>query len=147
MIKLRKLTLDNINEIKILYKDTFMKEPWNDNWSDDNQLHLYITELIGNNNSLTFGLFDDIELIGISMGYVKHWYSSTEYNVEEFFIKPEKQNNGLGSDFLRRIESTMKEAGINAIFLQTDRNVFAYNFYRKNGFTELKNHVSLKKKI
>ena len=34
------------------------------------------------------------------------------------FIKPEKQYTGLGSDFLRRIESTMKEAGINAIFLQ-----------------------------
>ena len=47
MIKLKKLAFDNTNEIKILYKDTFMKEPWNDNWSDDNQLHLYITELIG----------------------------------------------------------------------------------------------------
>ena len=147
MIEIRRLSLENLEEIKKLYRAIFTREPWNDDWNDDAQLTLYITELIGNNNSLTFGLYDPEELIGLSMGSVKHWYLCTEYNVAEFCIKTEKQGQGLGTVFLKRIESNIKELGINAVFLQTERTVPAYDFYKKNGFGELKNHVSMKKKL
>lgn len=147
MIELRRLTLENIDEIMKLYRDIFTREPWNDDWNDDARLTLYITELIGNNNSLTFGLYDCKELIGLSMGSVKHWYSCTEYNIAEFCIKTEKQGQGLGTMFLNRIERTIKELDINAVFLQTERTVPAYGFYKKNGFNELKNHISMKKRI
>lgn len=147
MFEIRRLSLGNLEEIKKLYRDIFTREPWNDDWNDDTQLTIYITELIGNNNSLTFGLYDSKELIGLSMGSVKHWHSCTEYNIAEFCIKTEKQGQGLGTMFLKRIESTIKELGINAVFLQTERTVPAYDFYKKNDFRELKNHVSMKKRI
>ena len=47
------------------------------------QLHLYIQDLVGQSNSLTFGLFEGTELIGISMGHIKHWYTGTEYFIDE----------------------------------------------------------------
>ena len=147
MTQLKTLTLDNIEEIKAVYKEIFTKEPWNDDWSNDEQLTLYITELIGNKNSLTYGLFEGDELIGLSMGHIKHWYSSTEYNIDEFCIKTQKQGKGLGTDFLNHIEKAIKSLEINAIFLQTERNVPAYSFYKKNNFFELQNHTSLKKNI
>lgn len=44
--------------------------------------------LIGNLNSLTFGLFDDLELIRLSMGHVKHWYSSLKKeNKKQYGVK------------------------------------------------------------
>ena len=33
-----RLTTDDKEQIKLLYKSVFMNEPWNDDWSDDKQL-------------------------------------------------------------------------------------------------------------
>ena len=52
-MEIRELNISYIEEIKSLFFDIFTKEPWNDDWSDKNQLHEYITDLIGNRNSLS----------------------------------------------------------------------------------------------
>lgn len=68
MITIKELDIKLIEEIKSLFAEIFTNEPWNDDWSDETQLHEYIMYLIGNRNSLTLGLFEDRELIGLSMG-------------------------------------------------------------------------------
>lgn len=103
--------------------------------------------MIGQSNSLTYGLFEDEKLIGVSMGHIKHWYSGTEYCIDELCIQTDKQGNGIGTYFLKEIEKGMKEIGLTQIFLQTENNVPAYGFYQKNGFYELKEHVSFAKQI
>ena len=75
----KKLDESAISIIKELFVSVFINEPWNDDWSDENQLHLYIQDLVGQGNSLTFGLFEETELIGISMGHIKHWYTGTDF--------------------------------------------------------------------
>ena len=79
MLKLKRLSIDDKELIKDVFVSVFTKEPWNDDWSDTNQLDMYINDLVGQGYSLTFGLFDDNQPIGISMGYIKHWYTGTEY--------------------------------------------------------------------
>ena len=64
MPEIKELSCDNTEEIKTLFAEIFMSEPWNDDWSDEKQLHNYITDLIGNRNSLSIGLYDGDELIG-----------------------------------------------------------------------------------
>ena len=81
------------------------------------------------------------------MGHIKHWYSGTEYYIDEFCIHTEKQGNGVGTIFLKEIEKAIKEIGLVQIFLQTQKSVPAYGFYQKNGFCELKEHVSFVKQI
>ena len=142
-MELRTLTIDNIEEIKSFFFDIFTKEPWNDDWSNDNQLHAYIMDLIGNPNSLALGFFEDGTMVGLSMGCIKHWYSGTEYCIDEFCVKTEEQGRGIGTRFLKEIEAFIKQKGIKQIFLQTERNVPAYNFYKKNGFFEIEDHVTL----
>lgn len=39
--------------IRDLFVSVFTKEPWNDDWSDENQLRLYIQDLTGQKNSMT----------------------------------------------------------------------------------------------
>ncbi len=147
MYDFKKIGINEIEIIKELFTGVFTIEPWNDDWSDKEQLNLYLLDLIGQNNSLTYGLFDSDNLIGVSMGHIKHWYSGTEYYIEELCIQTDKQGNGIGTYFLKEIEKAIKETGITQIFLQTESNVPAYNFYNKNGFCELKEHVSFVKKI
>lgn len=147
MVTIKELSANEIEEIKKLFAEIFMAEPWNDDWSDSQQLHNYILDLTGNHNSLTIGLFEDGKLIGLSLGSIMHWCTGTEYYIFEFCIRQEKQGKGLGTAFLRQIEKYTQAKGITHIFLQTDRTVPAYAFYRKNGFTELCDHVSLVKNL
>ena len=136
MLSLKRLSIKDKEIITDVFTSVFTKEPWNDDWSDTNQLDMYINDLVGQGYSLTYGLFDDDELIGISLGYVKHWYSGTEYIINEFCVKTERQGAGAGSFFIAEIEKAIKEMEIKQIFLLTDSNVPAYNFYKKNGFSE-----------
>jgi len=145
MTVIKELDISMIEEIKALFADIFTKEPWNDDWSDAEQLHAYITDLIGNRNSLSLGLYEDGELIGLSLGSIMHWCRGTEYYILEFCIKTDRQGRGLGSFFLTEAQRIAEERGATHIFLQTERTVPAYAFYRKNGFSELTDHVSLVK--
>ena len=47
-----------------------MNEPWNDDWSDDEQLTGYMLDLTGNRNSLSLGLDEENELVGVSLGSI-----------------------------------------------------------------------------
>ena len=147
MPEIKELTIEKIDIIKSFFKDVFMREPWNDDWSDDEQLHQYITDIIGNRNSLAFGLFEEEQLLGLALGNIKHWYTGTEFFVEEFCVKTEMQGQGLGTEFLRLLEVELRVRDIKTIFLMTGKEMPAFEFYRKNGFEEFINHVSLKKDI
>lgn len=147
MTTIRPVDAAQLNKIKCLFADIFTKAPWNDDWSDEQQLTYYITDLIGNRNSLSLGLYVNDMLVGLSLGYIMHWYSGTEYYIFEFCISTEMQGKGLGSEFLHLTEEYAKKQGITHIFLQTERTVPAYHFYQKNGFIELNDHTSLFKDI
>ena len=148
MYTLKRLDINDKEEIKEVFVSVFTKEPWCDDWSDKEQLDMYICDLVGQSYSLTFGLYDEKnELIGISLGYIKHWYSGTEYIINELCIKTEKQGAGAGTFFIHASEEAIKEQGLKQIFLLTDSNVPAYEFYKKNGFVECETNVAFAKEI
>lgn len=148
MYTLKRLGSEDREAIKEVFVSVFTAEPWCDDWSDAEQLDLYLQDLTGQGYSLTYGLYDDAgELIGISLGYIKHWYSGTEYIINELCIRTERQGAGAGTFFIREIEKAIRELGIKQIFLLTDSNVPAYEFYRKNGFTEQTTNVSFSKRV
>ena len=146
-MELRKLTVADREIITELFRDVFTNEPWNDDWSDGEQLYAYITDLTGQSYSLTFGYFDGDQLVALSMGYIKHWYSGTEYIINELCIRTDRQGAGAGTFFLREIEKAIRELGLKQIFLLTDSNVPAYEFYRKNGFIESETNVAFSKRV
>lgn len=71
----------------------------------------------------------------------------TDINIDEFCIKSQKQGKGIGTKFLAMVEKFVEEKGISHIFLQTERTVPAFEFYKKNGFIELCDHVSFVKEF
>ena len=147
MYTLKRLSIEDKEEIKDVFTSVFTKEPWYDDWSDEEQLDMYINDLVGQGYSLTYGLFDGDEMIGLSMGYIKHWYSGTEYIINELCIKTDRQGSGAGTFFVSEIEKAIKELGLKQIFLLTDKDVPAYEFYKKNGYVEVTNNVAFAKII
>ena len=119
-----------------MFKSVFSGPPWNEEWKDD-QLYEYLYDLIDVRGSLLFGLYESEMLIGLSIGKIKHWCSGTEYFIEELCISNDHQGRGLGREFFALIKNSLKERGITQIFLMTDRDKPAYEFYKKIGFKEL----------
>jgi RimJ/RimL family protein N-acetyltransferase/ribosomal protein S18 acetylase RimI-like enzyme len=143
------ITLDEsfISQMAQLYKRSFAGEPWNDDWTDNEQLLQYIAEISNGYNALNFGLLMDGELVALSVGEIRHWWEGTNYNIEEFCVDPKLQGQGIGSCFMRMIEVEVKARGLAGIFLQTDSDKPALSFYHKNGFNNLDEHVSLYKNL
>lgn len=142
---IKRLNMDYFEEIKQLFVSVFTKEPWNDDWSDEAQLNAYMTGLIENNNSLVLGFYDEEKLIGLAMGRIKHWYTGTEFYIDELCIKTEEQGKGLGTRFIKEMEQYLLSIGIVQMFLLTERTAPAYEFYKKNGFYELTGNVAFAK--
>ncbi|MCI8388825.1 MAG: GNAT family N-acetyltransferase [Clostridiales bacterium] len=139
---------DNVfDDIRDLFVSVFSREPWNDDWSDEDQLRAYIHDLTGQSNSLAFGMYNGDELIGISLGHIRHWYTGTEYFIDELCISTSEQGKGIGTLFVNEIEKACSELGLTHIFLLTDHNVPAYEFYKKRGFHELESNAAFAKKI
>lgn len=134
-------------QIAELYKNAFAGEPWNNDWSDREQLTAYIRDIACCFNSLNFGLTENGRLIAVSLGSTRHWWEGTNYNLEELCIDPEFQRRGIGTRFVKLIEDELHRRGIGGIFLQTDSDKPSYGFYKKNGFGELTAHVSFFKKV
>ena len=129
--------------IKELYVSVFSDEPWNQDFSDTEQLDLLMNDYIGQNNSLSYGLFEDDELIGISLGRTLHCSSGTQYSIDEFCIRSDRQRRGFGSRFLDMIEEKIRKSDMVCIFLLTRRDFPAIEFYRNNYFFEFDEIVSL----
>lgn len=146
-MELRRLDASDREQVTALFLDVFTHEPWNDDWSDAAQLNAYIGDLTGQGYSLSMGYFEGSRLVAVSLGYIKHWYRGTEYIVDELFVARDMQGRGIGTAFLEALKAWLLRNGIVQVFLQTERTVPAYAFYLKNGFTELKDHVSFAKDL
>ena len=133
----RRIELEQKEQVKEKFLQVFTDAPWFDDWSDPEQMDMYLNDLMGQSYSVAFGLYEGNDLIGASLGYIKHWYSGTEYIIDEFFIVKEKQGKGIGTYFMEEIGDAIKEMGVLTVFLLTERGVPAYDFYIKNGFNEI----------
>ncbi|HEM3717354.1 TPA: GNAT family N-acetyltransferase [Streptococcus suis] len=146
-MELKELTLADMEMVKQLFLSVFSQEPWNDDWSDEEQLDRYLGDLLSHPRALCFGLIDQDMLIALSLGHIRYWYEGTEYRIEELCISRDYQGRGIGQAFLKRIEEQLAERSIIHILLQTERNLPAFSFYEKCGFRALEEDVTMVKKV
>lgn len=136
-----------MKEIKTLFKSVFAAPPWNEDWSDEEQLDNYLRDLMEVRTPLIYGLYDGEILAGVSIGNIRHWCGGTEYFIEELCLARDYQGRGLGREFFALIEDELKKRNLNMIYLMTDRNKPAYEFYKKLGFGELSELASFFKEF
>ena len=134
---IKELSINDFDVIKTLFRSVFTAPPWNDDWSDDEQLDDYLKDLMMVRTPLILGFMEDDDLVGVSIGNIRHWCRGTEYFIEELFVRTDMQGKGWGTAFMMAIESYLKERGIRQIFLHTERSKPSYEFYKKLGFTDL----------
>lgn len=68
-----------------------------------------------------------------------------EYYIDQFVIEYGSQGKGYGSKFIELIDTDIKNKGMNAIILNTEKGYPAEKFYLKNGFSIIDNVIVLGK--
>ena len=133
-MKLEYITMENVEQCITLYMDTFSKEPWNDVFDSSDKVRAYYHNFLKSNQCIAYVGIVDGKIEVMSIGMIKPWIEGLEYYIDEFCVSYDSQGKGFGSQFLDLVEADIKKRGLNAIILNTSKDVPAYDFYLKNGF-------------
>lgn len=147
IFEIRELDEKDFFVMKEFFRDVFTREPWCDDWSDDEQLSAYIRDIAGCFNSISFGFFEDGEMVALCIGKKHHWWGGTEYFIEELCVRSDLQGRGVGTRFMAEIEREILKRGMKQIYLQTERGKPAVGFYEKLGFDEIEDTICFWKEI
>ena len=90
-----------------------------------------------------FGLLleDKGRLLGFAMGYFEQYDDCQAYDLIDIVVAGERQNQGLGTAFMRELERRVREKGAMLIQLQSVNDAKHEHFYDKLGFKDAKNLV------
>lgn len=144
MIEIKPLDKSYLEKTIRVYQETFSKEPWFEEDSDEQVKNLFENHY-NNNYYVGYVLVDNEEVIGFSLGFKKPYLNGMEYYIDQFAIKYEFQNKGLGKIFIDEIFKDIQKQGMNAIILNTEKGYPAQQFYLKNGFKVLEDTIILVK--
>ena len=79
----RELTMADEGDIFAAVRAAFAAPPWNEAW-ERADFHRYLQDILGNENSLGFGLFEGGQLAALALGRLKHWPRGVEYDIDDF---------------------------------------------------------------
>jgi ribosomal protein S18 acetylase RimI-like enzyme len=80
-------------------------------------------------------------------GTTEDYFHDPQYVIKELAVHPALHGKGVGSILMQALEAHMKKSGTVAIALQTSCTIPAYSFYRKLGYTEVEENVSMTKPL
>ena len=84
---------------------------------------------------------------GFLMGYIKEYDDLKSYFLEEIVIFKEYQNKGLGSLFIKELESRLSDIDVSMIELMSINDEKHRQFYEKLSFDKASNLVIMSKFI
>ena len=134
-IIVREYTDGDLPECVDLYMKTFSREPWNESWESKEVVANFIGRHRANNYFLGFVAEKDGRVVAASLGFQKPWIKGMEYYIDEYFVDPDLQGQGIGSTLMGQIKERLAQKGISAVMLCTERDVPARVFYERMGFS------------
>jgi hypothetical protein len=93
-------------------------------------------EMFTYNHYNCFGLYKEVDLIGVSSGWITvRLYSGKQLELDNVVIDENIQSSGMGTYFLKQIESWAKAEGCETIELNTYiNNSRSHKFYFNQGY-------------
>ena len=145
-MEIEKLTAKDLHSVSKLFVEVFSNPPWNEYWELDwacERLN-WIYQSFGFKGYIAK---DSDRPIGVIMGYFVPFQGKKGFQIVEFLVQPERQNQGIGSKLLNRLESNLKQDDYDLISLLTAKDSSAESFYVKYGYKRDRKIVLLNKKL
>lgn len=146
-LSIRKFSSCDLDECSVLFKEVFSSDPWYDRWVSLEQTQVYLRELVDNPIFEGFVALEDEDIIAVCLGHSKSWWSGKEFVVDEFFVSPEKQGNGMGTRLIDIVSKYLLEKDYARLILLTNKGIPAEDFYLKNGFFNNQKRTVMTKKL
>ena len=124
-----------------LYMKAYSCEPWNEKWESRDVVVDYLRKWASNNFFIGFVGKRDGEIVAVSFGYEKPYTAGAEYYINDYFVDPKLQRQGIGMMFMEGIKKQLENMGIPAMMLSTQKGIPAHAFYEKLGFFTLEDAV------
>ncbi len=130
-----------------LLLEVFTSPPFNYEGLNKRNIFKYLTDLANTPNFIGMLYFEEGKLLGFCFGTLNNYFFSNMYEIKEIAVSLNYQGKGLGSKMLELIEKELRAKGVAIITLSTNREIEAFKFYKKNGFSVSENAVHLNKYI
>lgn len=146
-ITLGAFTNVDLEEAIEVYCLAFSREPWNEQFDDLEPMRKYFESYFQSACSFGFCAKWENQLIGIGMGHIHPTIQGIRYSLDDFFIHPQYQGKGIGTQLLKHIEGKCRENKIETIVLHTLKDSISEDFYKKHGFKTRSKLISLAKRL
>lgn len=117
------------------FVETYNGEPWNDSWTVETAAQ-YLGEFRAMPRATTLVAVAPDGVVGAAYFHARTWQDASEIFIDEFFIFPTAQRQGIGRALMAAVRERAAGAGMTDITLITDRGMPAFDFYAGLGFRE-----------
>ncbi len=145
--KLKDYSLENTNDYVNLFLNVFYDAPFFYTHLKRENILRYFNDLQKTPNFLGFAFYRGETLVGLCVGVLSDYFSGKTYEIKEIVVSSKLQGQGLGKQMLGQIEARLKQIDVNIITLFTSKQLDAFYFYEKNGFTSVSQTVFMSKGI
>lgn len=113
----------------------YNNELWQCRWTQA-VAEAYLNDVLQHRAFVGFVAVEESNIIGALFAHEKIWWNNAEVFIEEMFVRPDRQGQGVGSALMHAVEDYIRQHSLAGITLSTNRFAPAAGFYRRHGFTD-----------
>ena len=132
---IRPIAESDVEEISQIFVACFSAHPWNEAWTAE-AARVCIRPMLQTQSSRGYVAILNDSIVGTVFGQIESGLNKNKFNIQEFFVLPSVQRQGIGKSLLSKIFSELADAeNVGSIYLLTIRGSSAQDFYEKFGFS------------
>lgn len=135
----RMMELDDINRVIPLYIDYYNKHE-DGEWTEQTT-YKRIHQVFSREDAYCMVLEKENDIIAFAMGYFEQYDDCFAYDLIEIVVSADYQKNGIGTMFMKELETRVKNEGAMLVQLQAVNDTFHEHFYGKLGYGNATNFV------
>ncbi len=143
---IRTLTNADIPACAEILCAVYNNELWQCRWTSKTA-RAYLEDYVRAEKFVGYIAEEQGRVAGALFAHEKIWWNNSELFIDEMFVLPEMQRNGLGSRLIGAASDHVKQRGLAGLTLSTNRYAPAPAFYRKNGFVDCEHILFMCKEL
>ncbi|MEL6929602.1 MAG: GNAT family N-acetyltransferase [Cyanobacteria bacterium J06600_6] len=145
-MKIEEIAAKDLRLISQLFIDVFCHSPWNEYWEFD-WAYERLSWIYNAPGFAGYIARDKKILVGAILGHFVPFQGKKGFQLVEFLVRGDCQNQGVGSQLLKRLESHLRQDNCDFVFLLTAKDSNAESFYAKHHYQRDRKIVLLNKEL
>ena len=145
-MKIEATAQKDLKAISQLFISVFSNPPWNEYW-EFNWAYERLNWIYQSPGFKGYVAKNSDRAIGSIMGHFVPFQGKKGFQVVEFFVQSDRQNEGIGTELLSQLESNLRQDNYDFVFLLTAKESSAESFYRKYSYQRDRKIVLLNKEL